>query len=190
MPYCLAAMVPSAGGEKSGTKLVRFMEKDIEIRYAQLCLESNFEKMNSRYASSSLISSNNTQPTPSRSLILILGTIILWRNDQTSPFLCASIHSLNNIDHLLLILQSPVNLIIITGPQIDHDMFIPEKEHDCARIVKFIHLVEIGYFVDINKVEDCKILAFVGDAIEHFVLFHPGFVPVASEADYHYSIIF
>ena len=55
-------------------------------------------------------------------------------------------------------------------------MLIPEEEHNyislagykdvtCARIIKFIHLVKVCDFVDINQLEDCKILAFVCDAV-------------------------
>jgi len=69
-------------------------------------------------------------------------------------------------------------------------MFVPEKEHDRTRIVQFVHLVEVWDFIDINEVEDGKIFAFVGDAVEDFVLFHAFFVPVAAKPDNDYAVIF
>lgn len=35
---------------------------------------------------------------------------------------------------------------------------LPEKEHDCARIIQLVHLVEIWHFCDVHKINDRKIL--------------------------------
>lgn len=69
-------------------------------------------------------------------------------------------------------------------------MFIAEEEHDGTWIVELVHLVEIRDFVDINEIEDGKVLALVCDAVEDFVLLFAGVVPVAAEADYHDSVVF
>jgi hypothetical protein len=69
-------------------------------------------------------------------------------------------------------------------------MFIPEKEHDGTRIVKFIHLVKVGDFIDVDQVENGKVFAFIGDAVKDFVLFHAFFIPVAAETDDYYAVVF
>jgi hypothetical protein len=123
-------------------------------------------------------------------LVLILGTVVLRRDNQPPSLLRSSIHRLNDINHLLFILQCPVDLVIIPRPQINHHMFIAEEEHHRTGIVKLVHFVEIRDFVYIDEIEDGKVLAFVGDAVEDFVLFFAGVVPVAAEADDDNAVIF
>jgi hypothetical protein len=69
-------------------------------------------------------------------------------------------------------------------------MFIPEKEHDRTRIVKFLHLVEVEDFIDVDQVENGKVFAFIGDSIKDLVLFHAFFIPVAAETDDNYAVVF
>ena len=69
-------------------------------------------------------------------------------------------------------------------------MLVAEEKHDGDRVIKFIHLVEIGDFVDINEVNDGKVFDFFGDAVEDFILFHAFLVPVAAEADDDEAIVF
>lgn len=69
-------------------------------------------------------------------------------------------------------------------------MFISEEKHHRTRIVKFVHFIEIGNFVNIHKIEDREVFAFVGDAVQDFVLFFAGVVPVSSETDYDYAVVF
>lgn len=40
-------------------------------------------------------------------------------------------------------------------------MFVPEEEHDCHRIVELVHLVEVGYLVDVAEVDDGEVFDFV-----------------------------
>lgn len=35
---------------------------------------------------------------------------------------------------------------------------LPKKEHDSARVVQLVHLVEIWHFRDVHKVNDGKVL--------------------------------
>jgi hypothetical protein len=69
-------------------------------------------------------------------------------------------------------------------------MFIPEEKHDGTRVVEFVHLVEIGDFIDVDEVEDGKVFAFIGYAVEDFVLFHALFVIIATEADHDDTVVF
>jgi hypothetical protein len=71
-------------------------------------------------------------------LIAIFCGIIFGRYHQTSTFSRASVYCLDNINHLLLILQCPVYFIVVASAQIDHDVLISEEEHDCARIVQLV----------------------------------------------------
>ncbi len=55
-----------------------------------------------------------------RDLVSISGRIILRTNNQPPPLLRPAINRLNNINQLLLILQHPIQLIIISRAEIAH----------------------------------------------------------------------
>ena len=55
-----------------------------------------------------------------RDLVSIPGRIILRTNNQPPPLLRPAINRLNNINQLLLILQHPIQLIIVSRPEIAH----------------------------------------------------------------------
>lgn len=59
--------------------------------------------------------------------ISVLCRIILGWHHQTSSFPCSSVHCFNNVYHLLLVFHCPVDLVVVTGAQINHDVFVPEK---------------------------------------------------------------
>lgn len=42
-------------------------------------------------------------------------------------------------------------------------MFIPEEEHDCAWVVEFVHLIEVGHFFDVADVDDSEVFDAVGN---------------------------
>ena len=42
-------------------------------------------------------------------------------------------------------------------------MFVPEKEHECHRVVELVHLLEVGNLIQIANIEHGKILDTVGD---------------------------
>lgn len=58
--------------------------------------------------------------------ISVFCRIILWWHHQTSSFSRSSVHRFNNVYHLLLVLHCPVDLVVVTGAQINHDVFVPE----------------------------------------------------------------
>lgn len=69
-------------------------------------------------------------------LVSVSCRVILGTDDQTTALLCASVHRLDDIYELLLILENPVELVIVAGAEIAHDVFVAEEEHDCARVVE------------------------------------------------------
>ncbi len=90
--------------------------------------------------------------------IAVLGGIVLGRNHKTSSLPCSSINSLHNVNEFLLVLESPVDLVVIPSTQIDHDVLVPEEEHDGAGVVKLIHRVEVRYLANIYEIHDSKVL--------------------------------
>lgn len=68
-----------------------------------------------------------TVPCRREKSISVFCRIILWRHHQTSSFSRPSVHRFNNVYHLLLVLHRPVDLIVVTGAQINHDVFVPEN---------------------------------------------------------------
>jgi hypothetical protein len=57
----------------------------------------------------------------------------------------------------LLVLHGPVDLVIVTGAQIDHDVLVAKKEHDGAGIVQLIHLVEVRHLRYVHQVDDTEV---------------------------------
>lgn len=55
-------------------------------------------------------------------LVSIFGWIILWRDDQTPTLPGTSIHCLNNVYKLLFVSHGPVDFVIVSRTQINHDM--------------------------------------------------------------------
>jgi len=99
----------------------------------------------------------------SKHLVSISSGIILWTDDQTSALLCASINGLDDVDQLLFILQNPVKLVIVTGTEIAHHVFVAEEKHYGDGVVEFIHLLEVWDLVEITDVDDGKVLDAIGD---------------------------
>lgn len=107
----------------------------------------------------------------------------LWTDYETASLLCASVDGLDNIDELLLVLKNPVELVIVSRSEITHYVLVAEEEHDGARVVQLVHLVEVRDLVDVADVDDREGLDLVGDLVEDLVLAHTLLVPVAAEAD-------
>ena len=114
----------------------------------------------------------------------------LWADHQTSSLLGAAIDGLEDIDELLLVLQDPIELVVVAGSEIAHDVLVAEKEHDGAGVVQLVHLVEVGDLVDVADVDGGEALDLVGDLVEHLVLAHAVGVPVAAEADHAQALLF
>lgn len=87
-------------------------------------------------------------------LIPIPGRVILRADHQTPPFLRSTIDCLNDIDKLLLVLQHPVQLVVVTCTKIAHHVLVTEEEHDGTRVIKLIHGFEIGHLVQVAEIDD------------------------------------
>lgn len=123
-------------------------------------------------------------------LIPIPRGVILWTNHQTPPLLRPTIDRLHDVDQLLLILEHPVQFVVISRPEITHHMLVAEEEHQRHAVVEFVHLLEVRYLVEIADVDDGEVLDSVGDAVEHFILAHAVGVPVAAKADDYETFFF
>lgn len=82
-------------------------------------------------------------------------TVILWADHQTTALLGTPINRLNNIDELLLVLQNPVQLVVVAGTEIAHDVLVSEEEHDGACVVQLVHGIEVR---DLHRVSVCETL--------------------------------
>lgn len=92
-------------------------------------------------------------------------TELTFRTDnQTSSLLRPAVDSLDNVNQLLLILQHPIQLIIVARAKIAHHVFVSEEEHERHRVVEFVHLLEVGHLIEIAYVENCKVFDSVGDS--------------------------
>jgi len=69
-------------------------------------------------------------------------------------------------------------------------VLVPEEEHECHRVIQFIHLVKILHLFQIADINDSKVLDAVCDAIENFILTHTIRVPVFAEANDYKTFIF
>jgi hypothetical protein len=45
-------------------------------------------------------------------------------------------------------------------------VLVAEEEHDSHRIVELVHLLEVGYLIEIADVDDGEVLDAVGDACD------------------------
>ena len=111
------------------------------------------------------------------------GGVVLGAHDKTASLLGSSVDSLKDVDELLLVLQHPLDLVVVTGTQIDHHVLVAEEEHERARVVQLVHLVKVGHLVDIAQVDGGKVADLVGDLVEDFILAHAVWVPISAEAN-------
>lgn len=71
-------------------------------------------------------------------LVSVLGGVVLGRDDEAAALARAAVHRLDDVDHLLLVLQRPVDLVVVAGAQVDHDVLVAEEEHHGARVVQLV----------------------------------------------------
>jgi len=115
---------------------------------------------------------------------------VIFRADYQSPALFSStIDGLYNVNEFLLVLQHPIQLVVVPSSKIAHHMLVPKEKHNRYRVVQFIHLLEVGDLVEIAHIDDGKVLDSIGDAIQDLVLSHALRVPVTTEADDHQSFL-
>ena len=68
-------------------------------------------------------------------------------------------------------------------------MLIAEEEHEGDRIVEFVHLLEVFYFVDVANIDDGEVLHNIGDLVEHLILTHAVGLGLTTEANDHQSLV-
>ncbi len=68
-------------------------------------------------------------------------------------FSCSSKNAFDNVNQFLAVRQGPVDLVVVTRPQIDHDVLVAKEKHHRAWIVQFIHGSEVGHFSNVNLKE-------------------------------------
>src|SRR2546421_3606048 len=73
---------------------------------------------------------------------------------------------------------------------IAYHVLVPEEEHECHIVIKFIHLVKIFHLFQITDIDDGEVLDTVCDAIEDFILAHTVRVPVFAEANDYKTFVF
>jgi hypothetical protein len=122
--------------------------------------------------------------------VAITRRVIFRAHHQTPPLLRALVNRLNNINKLLLVLEHPVQLVVVSRAEIAHHVLVAEEEHHRDRVVQLVHLLEIRHLVQVADVDDGEVLDAVRDLVEHFVLAHAVWVPVAPEADYDEAVFF
>ena len=61
------------------------------------------------------------------SSVSVLGRVVLWRHDQPPALSGPPVHCLDDVNHLLLVLHGPVDLVVVAGAQVDHDVLVPVK---------------------------------------------------------------
>jgi hypothetical protein len=88
----------------------------------------------------------------------------LRTHNQAPPLLGATIDGLNYINQLLLILQHPIQLIIIARAEITHHVFIAEEKHQRHRVVQLVHLLEVRHLVEVAHVHDREVFDSVCDS--------------------------
>src|SRR5690242_10604599 len=113
-----------------------------------------------------------TSSHPAKHLVSIPRRVILRADDQTPPLLRAAINRLDNINQLLLILEHPIQLVVVSRAEIAHHVLVAEEEHDRARVVELVHGLEVWDFVEVAHVQGCEVLHPVGNLVQHFVLPH------------------
>ena len=121
-------------------------------------------------------------------LVLVLCRVVLGRHHNTPALDGAPVYGLDDVDHLLLVLQRPVDLVVVARAQIDHDVLVPVEEHGGARVVQLVHLVEVGHLRDVHQVAHGKVLHLLGDLVQGLVHLHALGVPVVAEADDHHPL--
>lgn len=61
------------------------------------------------------------------SSVSVLRGVVLWRHDQAATFPGAPVHSLDDVYHFLFVFHGPVDLVVVTSTQVNHDVLVPAK---------------------------------------------------------------
>lgn len=123
-------------------------------------------------------------------LVSVSRGVILGADNQTTTLLGTAIDGFDDVDQFLLVLQNPVELVIVTSTEIAHHMFISKEEHKGNGIVEFVHLLKVRDLVEVADVDDGEVLHAIGDAIEDFILSHAFGIPVTTKANDNEAFLF
>ncbi|KAI9909447.1 hypothetical protein PsorP6_015027 [Peronosclerospora sorghi] len=123
-------------------------------------------------------------------LVSILGGIVFGRDDKTSTFARAAIDRLNDIDHLGFVVKSPIDFVIVAGSEINHDVFVPKKKHDRARVIELVHGIKVRHFGNVHDVDHGKILDVLCHAAKYFIHLHTRRIMVVSKTNDHDTVTF
>ena len=123
-------------------------------------------------------------------LVAVSGGIVFWRNNETSAFLCAFVDCLDDVDEFLLVLEDPVEFVVVAGAEVTHHVFVAKEEHESDRVVEFVHLLEVGDLVEVTNVDDSEVLDPIGDLVENFILSHAIWIPVTTKTDHNKALVF
>lgn len=82
--------------------------------------------------------------TRHRDSVSVPRAVVLRADHQTSALLRSPVNRLDNVNEFLLILQHPVELVVVTGAEIAHHVLVAEEEEDGAGVVQLVHGIEIG----------------------------------------------
>lgn len=77
-------------------------------------------------------------------LVHPLSAIILRTHHQSLPLTRTPIHRLHDINQLLLIANRKIDFIIIPRAKVNLHVPVAPEKHDRARVVDFVHGVEVG----------------------------------------------
>lgn len=121
-------------------------------------------------------------------LVSVLGRVVLGRDDKAPALARAPVDGLNDVDHLMFVVERPVDLVVVARAQVDHDVLVAEEEHDGARVIELVHRVEVRHLRDVHHVDHRKVLDVLGDAAEHLVHLHARRVVVVAEAHDHHAV--
>merc|ERR1719422_878717 len=88
--------------------------------------------------------------------VAVLGTVVLRGDHQTSALAGTSVDGLQDVNELLLVVHGPIDLVVVTGPQIYHHVLVPEEEHHSDRVVQLIHGVEVRDLLHVHEVDDTE----------------------------------
>ena len=72
---------------------------------------------------------------------------------------------LDNVDEFLLVGHWPVDLVVVSGPKINHYVLVSVEKHNRRGVVQLVHGIEVGNLCDVHEIS-----ARVGTAISHLLM--------------------
>jgi hypothetical protein len=92
---------------------------------------------------------NYTTIVNTNASVAVFGGVVLWSNHQTTALAGTPVDGLHDVNEFLLILQGPVDLVVVSCPKINHDVLVPEEEHHRRWIIQLVHGVEVRNLGDV-----------------------------------------